>query len=811
MHPINQKLSFKHFSVKALISSIKNFFTLLLKRKRSIVFFSLLFLALIWYSFCLPKELFNDPYSFVLTSSNNELLSARIAADEQWRFPEVDSLSKKYIECITQYEDKYFFFHPGFNPVSLLKATIANLKAGEIVSGGSTISMQVIRLHRKNKKRSFSEKFLEIILATRLELRYTKEEILLLYASHAPFGGNVVGIEAASWRYFGRTFYDLTWAENATLAVLPNAPSLMHPGKNREKLKTKRNKLLKQLFEATLMDSLSYSLALIEELPNKPLPLPNDAAHLARFVQQKYSVNSFSSSIDKNLQNTVQTIVNSAQQKNKHKQIHNACAIVIEVKTGRVLAYVGNAETSAEHSPYVDIIQAKRSSGSILKPFLYAAALNEGKLLPDALLADIPTRYDDYTPKNFTFTYLGAVPASDALTKSLNVPAVRLLKHFGQEKFYYQLQKLGITSLNYHPEHYGLSLILGGADVTLWDVSHSYASMARVLNNFNNTGLYYASDYKFRQVANEGVRSYTEPTSFPTLLNASSVWFTFKAMNEVKRPKQMYGWQLMASSKSISWKTGTSFGFKDAWSVGVTPEFVVGVWAGNADGEGRPGLTGSEIAAPIMFDIFNVLPVKNSFSIPLDDLENRKICTRSGYLATDDCISTEIQFVPRVDVKPYPCAYHKRIFLTSDKKFRVNRNCYNSSDIIDTSWFVLPPAQAYHFRKHNTSYKPLPSVHSNCINENNIKNFELIYPKPNSRFYNPKNLDGSIAATIFEIAHRNINSTIYWYIDDTFLGSTTSTHQFPVQDISAGEHILTVTDNLGETKHTKFWVIEDTK
>ncbi len=250
--------------------------------KKSIVLFALLMA----YCFCLPNDLFEDPTATVITSSTNDLLGAQIASDGQWRFPHNDSVPEKFSVCIVQFEDEYFYKHPGFNPISIFKALKDNISSGEVKRGGSTLTQQVIRLSRKGKARTYTEKLKELILASRLELRDSKEDILAYYSSNAPFGGNVVGLDAASWRYYNRDAHQLSWAESATLAVLPNAPSLIYPGKNQERLLQKRNRLLKKLLESTILDTLTYELSIAEGLPQKPYALPQIAPHLLQKVVQ---------------------------------------------------------------------------------------------------------------------------------------------------------------------------------------------------------------------------------------------------------------------------------------------------------------------------------------------------------------------------------------------------------------------------------------------------------------------------------------------------------------------------------------------
>ncbi|HLC83752.1 MAG TPA: transglycosylase domain-containing protein, partial [Bacteroidia bacterium] len=377
------------------------------------------------------------------------LLAAKIAEDGQWRFPLTKKLPQKFIDCIIQFEDRGYYSHWGVSPTAIVRATKQNLEAKKTVSGGSTITMQVIRMSRKGQKRTFFEKFIEIILATRLEFSYSKKEILSLYASNAPFGSNVVGIDAASWRYFGREPSKLSWAEAATLAVLPNAPSLIYPGKNQERLLKKRNRLLDQLFVAKIIDKETCELSKKEPLPGKPHAIPQIAPHLLqRAAKENFSGQRIVSTLDSHLQERVNTIIENHHKILRGNEIHNACAIVLDVSTGNVLAYVGNTANKGkpEYEGDVDVISAPRSTGSILKPFLFANMLNDGELLSTTLIPDIPTQIAGYAPQNYNQTFDGAVPAKRALARSLNIPAVRMLQNYGIEKFNYNLKKMGMTT-----------------------------------------------------------------------------------------------------------------------------------------------------------------------------------------------------------------------------------------------------------------------------------------------------------------------------------------------------------------------------
>ena len=547
--------------------------------RKTLIIFGVLFIA---YWFCLPAPLFDDPTSMVLEDNKGNLLGARIAGDGQWRFPQNDSIPEKFQKAIVEFEDRRYFAHIGVDPIAIGRAFKQNIGAGEIVSGGSTLSMQVIRLSRKGKPRTLFQKVIEAILATRLELKYSKAEILAFYASNAPFGGNVVGIDAASWRYFGKNPKLLSWAEAATLAVLPNSPSLIHPGRNRNALLKKRNRLLDRLLEKGAINSLDCELAKEETLPEKPLPLPQLAPHLLNrayaeyFKGKKGERTRFRSTINLELQKRVNQILQYHSERLKDNFIHNAAAIVVEVESGNVIAYAGNVKSGPEHNEAVDVVKAPRSTGSILKPFLYAMMLNEGNILPGSIVPDIPTRMNGYHPKNFHETYDGVVPAKKALIRSLNVPMIHMLSNYGLEKFHFGLQKLGFTSITKPANHYGLTLILGGAEASLWDITNAYTGMARTLNHFyDNDGEYSPLDFRpLNYLADYEFNAPKKLLREAPVLSAGSVWQTFNAMQELERPDSEGNWQRFQSGNRISWKTGTSYGFRDAWAVGVTPEYA---------------------------------------------------------------------------------------------------------------------------------------------------------------------------------------------------------------------------------------------
>jgi len=496
-------------------------------------------LALLYIIF-VPRCRFIDPYSTVITDRNGILLGARVAADGQWRFPAADSVPEKLKKATLAFEDRYFRFHPGINPVSVFRALLTNISKGRVVSGGSTLTMQTIRLYRKGKARTVPEKLLEMIMATRLELEKSKSVILAMYVSHAPYGGNVVGADAAAWRYFGTSSDRLSWAEASTLAILPNSPSLVHPGKNRQALVKKRDRLLKKLYRMGWIDDLTFETSLAEKIPEKPNAMPVSAPHLLNRVYKADPGSLVRTTIDAHLQAEVVRVIETHHKRLKYNEIHNAAAIILDVETGNILAYVGNCGYPLErdHGNDVDIILAPRSTGSLLKPLLFAAMIDDGKLLPYSLVPDIPVNLGGFSPRNFDGFFEGAVPASRALSRSLNVPAVEMLRVYGVERFQHLLKSLGMSTLKQPAGHYGLSLILGGAEGTLEEMTNIYASLSRVLNHYGESDAYFSKEFRPVSYKFDNPSTARKPAAQAEILNASSIWSAYQAMIEVNRPEE---------------------------------------------------------------------------------------------------------------------------------------------------------------------------------------------------------------------------------------------------------------------------------
>lgn len=751
----------------------------------------------IGYARLLPRPLFESPYSTVAYARGGELLGAKTATDGQWRFPPGATLSEKYLQAVVEYEDRRFYRHAGVSLPALMRAFMQNRRAGAVVSGGSTLTMQLVRLSRRNPPRTVGEKLREAVLATRIEWSYTKDEILTLYAAHAPFGGNVVGAEAAAWRYFGHPPDRLSWAEAATLAVLPNSPALIHPGRGRAKLLAKRNRLLERMLTDRIIDSTEYAAAVAEPLPDAPERLPRHAPHL---TDRTAAGTALRSTLDYTLQQRVQQIVDGYGERTlAANRIRNAAAVVADVETGEVLAYVGNISTTDKAAGEerdgraVDIIGARRSTGSLLKPILYAAMLSEGQILPNTLVFDTPLNIAGFAPSNYDRTFGGAVPARAAVERSLNVPIVRMLTDYNHHRFLGLLRSLGLTTFDRSADDYGSTLILGGAEGTLGEMTGLYAALARSLKRYGQTGEYRAGD--MRGLTTVGGEATGGDAGAICPLAPSALWFMFEAMSGVNRPEEEAAWREFSSMKRVAWKTGTSYGNRDAWAIGVTPRYAAGVWVGNADGEGRAGMTGVGSAAPILFDIFSLLPGSDGwFAEPAGDMAMAEVCRRSGHRASAWCRAAgdpvDTVSIPRRGVASPACPYHRPVTVEGETR----------------GWFMLPPAAEYYYRQRAADYVPPPRT----AGEGPL---EVIYPQSGAVLYLPRGGrfgTGESEKFVFRAAHRSDSAAVHWHLDNAYIGTTqafsAAGHTFAVAP-AAGEHRLTVVDDAGYSQVVRFTVL----
>lgn len=729
-----------------------------------------------WYSL-LGSGILTLEYSTSVFDVHGELLGARLGPSQQWRLPPPDTLPPLYVQALIAFEDKRFYQHIGIDFWALGRAMIQNLRHGTIVSGGSTITMQLARIMMGNQPRTPLQKVKEMALATRLEWSFSKEEILRQYATRAPYGGNIIGIEAASWRYFRTTALQLSLSESVLMALLPNAPGWLAPGKNESILRNRRDNLLDQLCKLRVIDPLQCKMAKMESIPSKPEAMPNRAIHAVEWLHQQGPGEQHFTTIDAGIQIELERLAHHYQQRNAPHGVENIAILVAEVETGNVVGYVGNDPDG--QSPWVDIVQAQRSSGSILKPFLFCHLYDEGFLIQETLVPDYPVYLQGFNPKNFDKQYRGALPAREALAQSLNIPSVLLLRKFGIEPFQKKLNHWGFSTINRPSSHYGLSLILGGAEVTLWDAVGAYASMARLNQSFLRNGAQYDS----RSIHPLNLNAHkkngsSELQARPRFVHAGAVNWVLHDLQEVSRPDEVIEAGLQPLN-GIGWKTGTSFGQRDAWAIGVNQTYAVGVWVGNASGEGKNGLIGARYAAPILFEVMRSMGGEPLTSDPLPTTVDLEVCYKSGYLWGPFCGTPRFtQGLPK-SANMGACPYH-----VYSPDYEMNKEGY----------FVLPPTMAHYFTMPQNRHYRLE------------RNMDFIYPKDLEFVSLPIDGTGKRCSAVFELAHRLPAAKVFWFLNGVLTQTTTSSHTISIQE-PTGRHKLLVIDDLGEELLLEFEVL----
>ncbi|MFZ1748950.1 MAG: penicillin-binding protein 1C [Saprospiraceae bacterium] len=766
-----------------------------LKKSHSITLWVVSILLLMWAFMPLPDS--KPSYSNVLYSKEGTLLSATISSEQQWCFPMDEDIPLQLSQCIITYEDEYMAYHPGINPISALRAMVTNIQSGKISRGASTIPMQVMRMKNKHASRNWVNKIKETLGAVKYSLTTRDRNIVREWCEIAPFGGNTIGVKAAALRYFGRSLDQLSWAEYALLAVMPNGPSSANLTKNRNALRKKRNFLLQKLQHKGYFDVSELELFLGEELPIETKSIPQYAYHTLLFLTKKYpNKNIFRSTIPFDIQVSIQDMLERESSFLKIDDIRNLAAVVIDIQTNQLIAYQGNVISGAGKFSYVDVAQAPRSYGSLLKPLLYAHTLETTQLLPSEMVADIPTSIGDFQPQNFDKKYRGAVHFEDVLIQSLNVPSVRVLNTVGLQSFYDLIKRLDIAYLTKGVDHYGLSIILGGGESSLWDLSRIYKGFAQ---NYTN------QPDPFREVQcliDEKVSSSKNSFKF----SASTMDHLVKAMADLTRPREEKSWELYSTDYKIAWKTGTSFGHKDAWALGFNGKYMVGIWVGNEGGEGRFDLTGITKAAPVLFKVFNVLPNNQWFARPpqYSKKEIISVCKESGKLAGPLCKKVLKMNTEYTSYKYQPCTYHQAVML-NEAGLALSEDCYAYAVKRDTI-FTLPSYMEYYYKVAHRDYRDLPTYDPSCQPVNSTA-CKIIYPYDDLKIFLPKEKIDKLNELVVKAYHREKNAKLYWFLDDLYINTTREMPHDMILMVGKGIHTLTITDQRGNRDQIVFEIL----
>lgn len=743
--------------------------------------------------FPLPANSLHKPASVFIRSRDNQLMRCFLSSDGYWRKPvKLSEISPLLQQSVIANEDRWFYFHPGFNPISMLNAAVDNIKAGRIIRGGSTITMQIARM-MEPRERTIRSKIIEFLRAVQLEFYYSKDELLEIYFNLAPYGGNIEGVGAATYFYFGKKPSELTASQAALLTSIPNSPTLLRPDRNLETSIAKRDRVLKTMCERRVINRSEHLEALGEEVKGERTELPFLVAHHSRDLARNHKGRSvILSTIDLKIQNICEGVVANSITDLRMQGIYNAAVVVLDNANAEILAVVGSADFfDKRRQGQVNGTVAARSPGSALKPFVYAMALDNGLLSPNTLLNDLPIYYSGYSPENYDKQYRGAVTATEALKLSLNVPAVTLCSKVGQKKFYDVLKAGGISTLNREYYDYGLPIILGSCEVSLLELTNLYASLAR-------GGFYRPVKSIMNEPEGDTLKLFSKETSY----------IISEILSGLKRPDFPSCWEFSPNIPKVAWKTGTSYGRKDAWSIGFNPEYAVGVWVGNFTGEPSPYLVGAEVAAPILFEIFELLSSRDAagwFEKP-PGVSRRSVCSVSGKNPDYLCEMTISElYIPGVSPEA-KCDIHKEIALDAATGFRLCRFCTSGKSIIAKTFEDWDPKTATWLSKTGRLSGRIPEHNPSCSGTSSGDRPVIISPNEDIYYIIREHLSPQQQGILLDASVASGTKNIYWFVDGDLYGKAN-----PGQKLflipRRGIHELTCSDDRGRSTTIKINIL----
>lgn len=730
----------------------------------------------------LEKNLFFPSTGIQILDVSGKPLRFFLSKDDTWRFETpLDKISPVLRQVTLASEDRWFYSHFGVNPFSVVRAAWSNLRAGRVISGASTISMQLARLINP-APRTFRVKLRESLRALQIEFSLTKKEILERYLNLAPFGRNIVGVGAAAWFYFGKTAERLSLGEAALLVALPRAPAAYDPMRHPERARTVRNRILARVGEYGLFSPEEIQRAMREPLPRAFTPLPMYAPHFCELAARFFHGGQARTSLELDLQLAVRARFRLHLQKMREQGIRDGACVVLDRFTHNIQALIGSYDFFDAERGQINAALVSRSPGSTLKPFLFAQAFDSGKILPQSVVFDIPMDFSGYSPNNYDGKFRGMISAGSALASSRNVPAVRLLSDIGLDHFHALLRKGGLQSLDEKPDQYGLSFVLGACEVNLLELTNLYGVLA-------NSG-----DYRPWGLAAEA-----EPARPVSLLSPAAVWLTNQILTLVERPDLGQAWALTRDIPRVAWKTGTSFGHRDAWAIGFSGRHIIGVWVGNLTGEAVQGISGAQNAGPLLFDLFRAVQTKEeSLVLPRpDDAVRIPVCVLSGLRATSFCPHKELVWAVGEHL-PEPCNWHKRIFVDSQSGERLVGACLGLRPHKSRILTVYPREIAGWRREQGMANPQIPPVSKLCTQVAPGKGPLVVSPSPATPYILQKGVPVEWQKIPLVARSEAGVKTLYWFFDGKLVaqGPPEKKHFLALEK---GHHHIVVQDDLGRS------------
>lgn len=737
----------------------------------------LLFFVLNWI-FPMPDKI---EYSSVITDNKGEMINAYLTSDQQWRMKtELNEISPLLRKTIIAKEDKYFYYHPGVNPFAVTRAFFKNLFRMKRTSGASTITMQVARA-LEPRKRNIISKTIEMFRAFQLELKYSKDEILQMYLNLVPYGGNIQGVKAASYLYFKKNPDHLSLAEITALSIIPNRPSTLVIGKNNERIVEERNRWLQKFANDKVFTEKEIEDAVAEPLAATRTSVPHYIPHLA-YKLKKQNGYFIKTNIDLNTQLKTEKIVEDYVRAQRLRNIKNAAVIIINNQTHKVISYIGSSGFyDTLDGGQVNGADAVRQPGSTLKPLLYAICFDEGLLTPKTMITDVAVNYQGYAPENYDQHFNGYVTTEYALEHSLNIPAVKSLKLVGVEKLVHKLSLCNFQQVQKDQRKLGLSMILGGCGTTLEELTGSFSVFAN--NGYFISPSYTQNDTNHRRI---------------NIISPAANYMINEILSKVNRPDFPLNWTATERMPKIAWKTGTSYGRRDAWSIGYNKNYTVGVWTGNFSGVGAADLSGANIATPLLFRIFNTIDYDSDeeWFIQPKDCDIRQVCSETGLIPSEHCTNLVTDyFIPLIS-STKPCNNYQEIMVSADEKISYCRSCVPQTGYKKKLYKIVEPDMQSWYNDNSITYQKIPTHNPDCelIFKGNAP--YITFPVNRTEYLINKKDPEPLQLTC---KTANDVSKVYWYINDKFYKSCNAGEkQFFMPD--EGPVKISCTDDKGRNR-----------
>lgn len=739
----------------------------------------------------LPERL-KVPDSVVVTWRDGSPAHVFLSPDERWRMAvSLDDVDPHYVAALLAFEDQRFWNHPGVDPLAVVRAAISNLTSGRRVSGASTITMQVVRL-LEPRPRTLSSKVVEAFRAVQLELFFSKREILEQYLRLAPFGRNVEGVEAACWAYFGHGAGVLTAEEIAVLLAVPQGPASRFPKpENLARLRAARDRISKRLLDEDLLPRGGQGVAVsAEELygqilaaspPSSIRPFPREVPHLAYWARQKFAgQTAIGTTLDAGTQRVVDELVARRREEALRAGARHVSVVVADHATLEVRALVGNFSFDDSPGSQIPSFDVARSPGSLLKPFILAAAIDLGLALPRHLVPDIPFRAGTYAPENFDGKFSGLARLDDALVRSLNIPFVELLNEVGVENFIGQLRTMGAEHIAPTPGHYGLTAAVGGVEMTPLEVTAAYATLARG----GQTGR---------------LRVFGTPSSpGPRVYSPGATWLVRQVLQARDRPDFSARRLVNPFGRRVFWKTGTSFGNRDAWAVGAGDTTTVSVWMGNHDRAGSSAIVGSERSGPLLFDVLEAVEHEGAPAVQPEELTEVEVCAYSGHVPGPACETRTTTLARRDRVPARACPYHVHADVDEATGLVLTPECRDGRRFQTRAFLQWPAAVRRYLNPRSRSGVERPAYAPGCRPKQNVAPPTIVSPPLQRTLMLRPELPADQQQQPLEADAADSAMMLNWYVDGVHVGSGPAGER-QWWTPTPGRHEIVVTDELGRS------------